>query len=127
MPRGPRNLRVNFAGRTLTRRFLGPWAFPGDLTFSPVDRRVLSLLIQTAYGRAGGLHSQKARQDPAASWLVPRGGRGVHREVESEGLASNLRAVAEARAIGEPVGQERADPAWQPFGEGNTSGTRSKT
>src|SRR6516165_3680879 len=45
------------------------------------------------------MRRQQAGQIPAASWREPRGGQGVHREMESEGLASNLRAVAEAEAM----------------------------
>src|SRR5215831_1516537 len=45
------------------------------------------------------MRRQEAGRDPAASRRVPRGGQGVHREMESEGLASNLRAVAEAEAM----------------------------
>ena len=45
------------------------------------------------------MRRQEAGQIPAASWREPRGGQGVHREMESEGLASNLRAVAEAEAM----------------------------
>src|SRR6516165_3776214 len=45
------------------------------------------------------MRRQQAGQIPAASRRKPRGGRGVHREMESEGLASNLRAVAEAEAM----------------------------
>ena len=45
------------------------------------------------------MRRQEAGQIPAASWCEPRGGQGVHREMESEGLASNLRAVAEAEAM----------------------------
>ncbi len=42
---------------------------------------------------------QEAGEDPAASCLHrTQGGQGAHREVESEGLASTPRAVAEARA-----------------------------
>jgi hypothetical protein len=42
------------------------------------------------------MRRQEVGQDPTASWHKLRGGQGVHREVESEGLALNLRAVAEA-------------------------------
>ena len=45
------------------------------------------------------MRRQEAGRDPAASRLASRGGQGVHREMESEGLASNLRAVAEAEAM----------------------------
>jgi hypothetical protein len=45
------------------------------------------------------MRRQEAGRDPAASWRKSRGGQGVHREMESEGPASNLRAVAEARAM----------------------------
>ena len=45
------------------------------------------------------MRRQEAGQIPAASWREPRGGQGVHREMESEGLASNLRAAAEAEAM----------------------------
>jgi hypothetical protein len=45
------------------------------------------------------MRRQEAGRDPAASRRVSRGGQGVHREMESEGLASNLRAVAEAKAM----------------------------
>jgi hypothetical protein len=44
------------------------------------------------------MRRQDAGQIPAASRYEPRGGQGVHREMESEGLASNLRAVAKAEA-----------------------------
>jgi hypothetical protein len=46
----------------------------------------------------GGMRRQEAGHIPAASRHKMRGGQGVHREMESEGPASNLRAVAEARA-----------------------------
>jgi hypothetical protein len=42
----------------------------------------------------GGMRRQEAGRYPAASCREARGGHGVHRELESEGLASNLRAVA---------------------------------
>jgi hypothetical protein len=45
------------------------------------------------------MRRQEAGQIPAASCREARGGQGVHREMESEGLASNLRAVAEAEAM----------------------------
>ena len=45
------------------------------------------------------MRRQEAGRDPAASRRESRGGQGVHREMESEGLASNLRAVAEAEAM----------------------------
>ena len=45
------------------------------------------------------MRRQEAGRDPAASRRKSRGGQGVHREMESEGPASNLRAVAEARAM----------------------------
>src|SRR5262245_45339587 len=45
------------------------------------------------------MRRQEAGRDPAAARRVPRGGQGVQREMESEGLASNLRAVAEAEAM----------------------------
>jgi hypothetical protein len=45
------------------------------------------------------MRRQEAGQDPAALCCKTQGGQGVHREVESEGLASNLRAVAEAEAV----------------------------
>jgi hypothetical protein len=45
------------------------------------------------------MRRQEAGQIPAASCREARGGQGVHREVESEGPASNLRAVAEAEAM----------------------------
>src|SRR5712691_7148983 len=41
------------------------------------------------------MRRQQAGQIPAASCHGARGGQGVHREMESEGHASNLRAVAE--------------------------------
>ena len=44
------------------------------------------------------MRRQQAGQIPAASWREPRGGQGVHREMESEGLASNLRAVAKGES-----------------------------
>jgi hypothetical protein len=44
------------------------------------------------------MRRQEAGQIPAASCRVTRGGQGVHREMESEGLASNLRAVAEGES-----------------------------
>jgi hypothetical protein len=45
------------------------------------------------------MRRQEAGRDPVASRRESRGGQGVHREMESEGLASNLRAVAEAEAM----------------------------
>jgi hypothetical protein len=45
------------------------------------------------------MRRQEAGQIPAASCRKARGGQGVHREMESEGPASNLRAVAEAKAM----------------------------
>ena len=45
------------------------------------------------------MRRQQAGQIPAASWHGSRGGQGVHRELESEGPASNLRAAAEAEAM----------------------------
>lgn len=45
------------------------------------------------------MRRQQAGQIPAALQCELQGGQGVHREVESEGLASNLRAVAEAEAM----------------------------
>ena len=45
------------------------------------------------------MRRQQAGQIPAASWREPRGGQGVHREMESEGLASNLRAVAKGESL----------------------------
>jgi hypothetical protein len=45
------------------------------------------------------MRRQEAGQTPAASHRVMRGGQGVHREMGSEGPASNLRAVAEAEAM----------------------------
>jgi hypothetical protein len=44
------------------------------------------------------MRRQEAGQIPAASCRGTRGGQGVHREMESEGLASNLRAVAEGES-----------------------------
>jgi len=44
------------------------------------------------------MRRQQAEQNSAAVRSDARGGQGVHREMESEGLASNLRAVAKARA-----------------------------
>ena len=44
------------------------------------------------------MRRQEAGQIPAASCRTTRGGQGVHREMESEGLASNLRAVAEGES-----------------------------
>jgi hypothetical protein len=41
------------------------------------------------------MRRQEAGHNPAASRREMRGGQGVHREMESEGHASNLRAVAE--------------------------------
>ena len=41
------------------------------------------------------MRRQEAGQIPAAPHREMRGGQGVHREMESEGPASNLRAVAE--------------------------------
>ena len=41
------------------------------------------------------MRRQEAGHIPAASHREMRGGQGVHREMGSEGLASNLRAVAE--------------------------------
>jgi hypothetical protein len=46
----------------------------------------------------GGCVDKRPGQDPAAVPPPGGGGQGVHCEVESEGPASNLRAVAEARA-----------------------------
>lgn len=40
------------------------------------------------------MRRQQAERYSAASCHAARGGQGVHREMESEGLASNLRAVA---------------------------------
>jgi hypothetical protein len=45
------------------------------------------------------MRRQEAGHIPAAPWRAPRGGQGVHREMESEGPASNLRAVAKAGAM----------------------------
>ena len=72
------------------------------------------------------MRRQEAGRDPAASRRASRGGQGVHREMESEGLASNLRAVAEARAMGATVGHERADRAGGFTAEGNTCGACSR-
>jgi hypothetical protein len=44
------------------------------------------------------MRRQEAGHIPAASCQRTRGGQGVHREMESEGLASNLRAVAEGES-----------------------------
>ena len=44
------------------------------------------------------MRRQEAGHIPAASCHETRGGQGVHREMESEGLASNLRAVAEGES-----------------------------
>ncbi len=44
------------------------------------------------------MRRQEAGHIPAASHREMRGGQGVHREMESEGLASNLRAVAEGES-----------------------------
>src|SRR2546426_12780848 len=45
------------------------------------------------------MRRQEAEQNSAAACGSARGGQGVHREMESEGPASNLRAVAEAEAM----------------------------
>lgn len=44
------------------------------------------------------MRRQEAGQIPAASCRVTRGGQGVYREMESEGPASNLRAVAKGES-----------------------------
>ncbi len=44
------------------------------------------------------MRRQEAERYSAAAWREARGGQGVHREMESEGPASNLRAVAKAEA-----------------------------
>lgn len=44
------------------------------------------------------MRRQEAGQIPAASCRVTRGGQGVHREMGSEGPASNLRAVAKGES-----------------------------
>jgi len=44
------------------------------------------------------MRRQQAERYSAASCRVVRGGQGVHREMESEGLASNLRAVAKGES-----------------------------
>src|SRR5215831_15042461 len=44
------------------------------------------------------MRRQEAGQIPAASCRRTRGGQGVHREMGSEGLASNLRAVAKGES-----------------------------
>jgi hypothetical protein len=44
------------------------------------------------------MRRQEAEQNSAASCREARGGQGVHREMESEGLASNLRAVAKGES-----------------------------
>jgi len=44
------------------------------------------------------MRRQEAGHIPAASRREMRGGQGVHREMESEGHASNLRAVAEGES-----------------------------
>src|SRR5437667_7485603 len=44
------------------------------------------------------MRRQEAEQNSAAAGSEARGGQGVHREMESEGLASNLRAVAEGES-----------------------------
>jgi hypothetical protein len=44
------------------------------------------------------MRRQQAEQNSAAAGRDVRGGQGVHREMESEGLASNLRAVAEGES-----------------------------
>src|SRR6266566_8745494 len=44
------------------------------------------------------MRRQEAEQNSAAAGSDARGGQGVHREMESEGLASNLRAVAEGES-----------------------------
>jgi hypothetical protein len=44
------------------------------------------------------MRRQEAELNSAAARSDARGGQGVHREMESEGLASNLRAVAEGES-----------------------------
>src|SRR5437867_1382649 len=44
------------------------------------------------------MRRQQAEQNSAAVRSDARGGQGVHREMESEGLASNLRAVAKGES-----------------------------
>jgi len=44
------------------------------------------------------MRRQEAEQNSAAACRETRGGQGVHREMESEGLASNLRAVAKGES-----------------------------
>src|SRR5436309_8709218 len=45
------------------------------------------------------MRRQEAEQNSAAAGSDARGGQGVHREMESEGLASNLRAVAKGESL----------------------------
>ena len=56
-------------------------------------------------------HKRESRRPPRGTWshlAVYFGGQGVHREMESEGLAENHRVVINGSyPVDEPVGQRR--------------------